>query len=236
MSAVINGGKVMKPYIVREIRDPEGRIVYRGAPTELRRVLSPKTSEQMREMMGLVVQEDGTGTQARIKGFLVGGKTGTAQKVEVGTGRYSPSKRVSSFIGFLPLQDPELLILVVVDEPKGQVYGGVVAAPAFNQIAVKTAYHLGIPPTEPVARAEARREKEAPRGAVPITRVSTSPAESAMVMPDLRGLSMGRVVDVMGRYSVKLNLVGTGVARLQSPAPGQILAPGAECTVNFGGQ
>ena len=236
MSAVVNGGKVMKPYIVREIRDPEGRIVYRGAPTELRRVLSPKTSEQLREMMGLVVQEDGTGTQARIKGFLVGGKTGTAQKVEVGTGRYSPNKRVSSFIGFLPLQDPELLILVVVDEPKGQVYGGVVAAPAFNQIAVKTAYHLGIPPTEPVARAEARREKEAPRRAVAITRVSTSPAESAMVMPDLRGLSMGRVVDVMGRYSVKLNLVGTGVARLQSPAPGQILAPGAECTVNFGGQ
>jgi hypothetical protein len=235
MSAVVNGGKVMRPFIVREILDPEGKVVYRGEPKELRRVLSPKTSAQMREMMGLVVQEDGTGTQARIKGFLVGGKTGTAQKVEVGTGRYSPSKRVSSFIGFLPLQDPELMILVVIDEPKGQVYGGVVAAPAFNQIAVTTAYYLGIPPTEPVARAVARREKEAPRGAgVALTRVSTSPAESAMVMPDLRGLSMGRVVDVMGRYSVKLHLAGTGVARLQTPAPGQLLVPGAECTVNFG--
>ncbi len=236
MSAVVNGGKVMKPYIVREIRDPEGKIVYRGTPTELRRVLSPKTSEQMRQMMGRVVQEDGTGTQARIKGFLVGGKTGTAQKVEPGTGRYSPTKRVSSFIGFLPLQDPELMILVVVDEPKGQVYGGVVAAPAFNQIAVKTAYYLGIPPTEPVARAAAPQAKEAVRrGSVAITRVSTSPAESAMVMPDLRGLSMGRVVDVMGRYPVKLNLVGTGVVRLQTPAPGQILVPGGECTVTFGG-
>jgi hypothetical protein len=113
----------------------------------------------------------------------------------------------------------------------------VVAAPAFNQIAVKTAYYLGIPPTEPVARAVARREKEAPGGAgVALTRVSTSPAESAMVMPDLRGLSMGRVVDVMGRYSVKLHLAGTGVARLQTPAPGQLLVPGAECTVNFRGQ
>lgn len=237
MSAVVNGGKVMRPYIVREILDPEGKVVYRGEPKELRRVLSPKTSEQMREMMGLVVQEDGTGTQARIKGFLVGGKTGTAQKVEVGTGKYSPNKRVSSFIGFLPLQDPELMILVVIDEPKGKVYGGVVAAPAFNQIAVKTAYYLGIPPTEPIARAVARREKEAPGGAgVALTRVSTSPAESAMVMPDLRGLSMGRVVDVMGRYSVKLRLDGTGVARLQTPAPGQLLVPGTECTVNFGGQ
>jgi cell division protein FtsI (penicillin-binding protein 3) len=237
MSAVVNGGKVMRPYIVREILDPEGKVVYRGEPKELRRVLSPKTSEQMREMMGLVVQEDGTGTQARIKGFLVGGKTGTAQKVEAGTGRYSPDKRVSSFIGFLPLQDPDLMILVIIDEPKGQVYGGVVAAPAFNQIAVKTAYYLGIPPTEPVARAVARQEKAAPRGSgIALTRVSTSPAENAMVMPDLRGLSMGRVVDVMGRYSVKLNLVGTGVARLQAPAPGQYMVPGTECTVNFGGQ
>jgi len=70
---------------------------------------------------------------------------------------------------------------------------------------------------------------------VPLTRVSTSPAESAMVMPDLRGLSMGRAVDVMGRHSVKLNLVGSGVARQQTPAPGQLLVPGTECTVTFGG-
>jgi cell division protein FtsI (penicillin-binding protein 3) len=236
MSSVVNGGKVMKPYIVREIRDPEGKVVYRGEPKELRRVLSPKTSEQMREMMGRVVQEDGTGTQARIKGFLVGGKTGTAQKVEFGTGKYSPNKRVSSFIGFLPLQDPELMILVVIDEPKGQVYGGVVAAPAFNQIAVKTAYYLGIPPTEPVTRAVAQKEKETLKsGGVRLTRVSTEASESAMVMPDLRGLSMGRVVDVMGRYSVKLDLVGTGVARQQVPGAGRLLVPGAECTVTFGG-
>jgi len=95
----------------------------------------------MREILGKVVEEDGTGTQARIKGFLVGGKTGTAQKVEPGSGRYSATKRTASFIGFLPLNDPKLLILVVIDEPRGQVYGGVVAAPAFNQIAVKTAYY-----------------------------------------------------------------------------------------------
>jgi len=235
LSAVVNGGKVMKPYIVKEIRDPEGKVVYRGEPKELRRVISPSTSEQMRQMMGLVVQEDGTGTQARIKGFLVGGKTGTAQKVEVGTGKYSANKRISSFIGFLPLQDPELMILVVIDEPKGAVYGGVVAAPAFNQIAVKTAYYLGISPTEPIANAVARKAPTNAAG-VPITRVSTASMDGAMVMPDLRGLSMGRVVDVMGRYSVKLDLAGTGVARHQSPAPGHLLAPGTECSVIFGGK
>jgi len=232
MSAAVNGGKVMKPYVVREVLDPEGKSVFRGEPTELRRVLSPKTSATMREILGKVVQEDGTGTQARIKGFLVGGKTGTSQKVEEGTGKYSSTKRVASFIGFLPLHDPELLILVVIDEPRGQVYGGVVAAPAFNQIAVKTAYYLGIPPTEAVASAPSRTPALSP-GGVQATPVSTARAESSTVMPDLIGLSMGRVVDVMGRYSVRLSLSGSGVARSQTPLPGAVLVPGTEVTVAF---
>jgi cell division protein FtsI (penicillin-binding protein 3) len=235
MASVVNGGKMMKPYLVKEITDPEGRVVYRGEPKVLRRTISPKTSAQMREILGNVVQDDGTGTQARIKGFLVGGKTGTAQKVEVGTGRYSPDKRVASFVGFLPLDDPEFLILVVIDEPKGEVYGGVVAAPAFNQIAVKTAYYLGLTPTEPVGQdtATAAREETGTPG-VRMTRVAMGPGESSLVMPDLRGLSMGRVVDLMDRYSVRLKLVGTGLARAQSPRPGGILVPGAACTVTFG--
>jgi cell division protein FtsI (penicillin-binding protein 3) len=231
MAAVVNGGKVMKPYLVREVRDPEGKTVFRGEPRELRRVLSPKTSAQMREILGKVVEEDGTGTQARIKGFLVGGKTGTAQKVEPGSGRYSATKRTASFIGFLPLNDPKLLILVVIDEPRGQVYGGVVAAPAFNQIAVKTAYYLGIPPTETAALAAAR--PSGPSTPSRVTPVSTARTTGAMVMPDLSGLSMGRVVDIMGGYSVRLSLSGSGVARSQTPAPGAVLAPGAECSVTF---
>jgi cell division protein FtsI (penicillin-binding protein 3) len=231
IAAVVNGGKVMKPYLVREIRDPEGKTVFRGEPRELRRVLSPKTSAQMREILGKVVEEDGTGTQARIKGFLVGGKTGTAQKVEPGSGRYSPTKRTASFIGFLPLNDPKLLILVVIDEPRGQVYGGVVAAPAFNQIAVKTAYYLGIQPTETAVLAAAR--PSGPSTPSRITRVSTARTAGAMVMPDLSGLSMGRVVDIMGGYSVKLSLAGSGVARAQTPDPGAVLVPGTECSVTF---
>ncbi|MGE5663335.1 MAG: penicillin-binding protein [Deltaproteobacteria bacterium] len=233
MAAMVNGGKIMKPYLVREIRGPEGKVVVRGEPRELRRVISPKTSSRIREILGKVVQEDGTGTQARIKGFIVGGKTGTAQKVEIGTGRYSPTKRIASFIGFLPLQDPELLILVIIDEPKGQVYGGVVAAPAFNQIAVKTAYYLGIPPTETVVGGAVARDDARASGKVRLA--SARAPEGPLVMPDLRGLSMGRVVDVMGRYSVKLSLEGTGVARRQSPEAGALLLPGAECVIAFSG-
>jgi cell division protein FtsI (penicillin-binding protein 3) len=235
MASVINGGRIMKPWLVREVRNPDGRIVFRGEPKELRRVISPKTSEQMREMMSSVVEEDGTGTSARIKGFRVGGKTGTAQKVEIGTGRYSPTKRTSSFIGFLPLEDPQLLILVVLDEPKGQVYGGTVAAPAFNQIAVKTAYYLGIRPTQPIE--SVAKADGSPKGSpVKLRPVSTVQSASAMVMPDLRGLSMGRVVDIMGRYSVRLALSGSGIAQKQSPEPGALLMPGTECSIAFGGR
>jgi cell division protein FtsI (penicillin-binding protein 3) len=233
MAAVINGGRMMKPYIVREILDSEGRVVFRGRPTNLRRVVSPANSALLRDMMGEVVQADGTGRRARIEGFHVGGKTGTAQKVEPGTGRYSPDKRVASFIGFLPLQDPELIILVTVDEPKGEVYGGVVAAPVFNRIAVKTAYYLGLAPTEAASGAVARTRDAAPRKA-PVMKVSMGRADGAAVMPDLAGLSMGRVVEIMGQYPVKLTLSGSGVARTQIPAPGTVLVPGAECTVIFG--
>lgn len=237
MASVINGGKMMKPYLVKEITDPEGRVVYRGEPKELRRTISPRTSAQMREILGTVVQEDGTGTQARIKGFLVGGKTGTAQKVETGTGRYSADKRIASFVGFLPLEDPELLILVIIDEPKGEVYGGVVAAPAFNQIAVKTAFYLGILPSEPAGGNTPRAMAAAARPeGVRMTRVAMGAGGDVMVMPDLRGLSMGRVVDLMGRHSVRLRLAGTGLARIQSPPPGAILVPGTECTVTFGAE
>jgi len=240
VSAVINGGKMMKPYIVREIRDPEGNTVYRGKPQELRRVLSPKTSEQMREILGSVVQEDGTGTQARVKGFLVGGKTGTAQKVEPGKKGYSPDKMIASFIGFMPLQDPELIILVVIDEPRDSVYGGVVAAPVFNQIALKTAYYLGIQPTEPIIAAksgktEKANSREAPFSpvSVPVTTISTAASAGPMIMPDLTGLSMGRVIDVMNRYPVQVSMTGSGIARSQTPAPGAILSPGAKCSVQF---
>lgn len=238
MASVVNGGRMMKPFIVREIVDPQGRIVYRGQPRELRRTLSPKTSAQMRELLGKAVEEDGTGAQARIQGFLVGGKTGTAQKVEEGTGRYSPTKRVSSFIGFLPLQDPELLILVVIDEPRGEVYGGVVAAPAFNRIAVKTAYYLGITPTESIRTAVAKAEMPGNTGPGPErgrrTPVALKGRDAALLMPDLAGLSMGRVVDLMGRFSVNLRMEGSGVANTQRPPPGAVLVPGAECIVTFG--
>jgi len=102
---------------------------------------------------------------------------------------------------------------------------------------LKTAYYLGITPTEQVGGdvAKAIREETGPYG-IRMSRVAMGPGGGALVMPDLQGISMGRVVDLMGRYSVKIRLVGTGLARVQSPAPGAILVPGTEVTVTFGAE
>ena len=126
----------------------------------------------------------------------------------------------------------------MIDEPRGEVYGGVVAAPAFNRIAVKTAYYLGISPTESIRTAVAKAEAPGDRAPGPgngrRTPVALKGRDAALLMPDLAGLSMGRVVDLMGRFSVNLRLEGSGVAKVQTPRPGAVLVPGTECTVTFG--
>lgn len=244
MGAVVNGGHLMKPRLVKEVRDASGQVVWRPETKELRRVLSPKTSEQVRRMMGLVTQEGGTAIGARINGFDVGGKTGTAQKVENGV--YHATKRVASFIGFFPIDDPELLILVVVDEPKGQTYGGLVAAPAFRNIGSKTAYYMNLSPSSRTASsgvASPPQSVAAPtksvhgstRPSVPVAQVATSSAPGTVAMPDLTGLSMGRVVDILSVFPAKLALSGSGVAVSQSPPPGVAVESGTTVRVVFGG-
>ena len=132
VSSAINGGKLLKPFVVKRIEDERGRIVLERKPQVVRRVISPRTSSLIREMMVQVV-ERGTGVRAKIKGYRVGGKTGTAQKYVPGKG-YNSGKYVASFIGFLPAQKPKFLLLIVVDEPQGGHYGGEIAAPCFRRV------------------------------------------------------------------------------------------------------
>jgi cell division protein FtsI (penicillin-binding protein 3) len=130
---VANGGVLVKPRIVKEVRDPSGRTVREFRPQRVRRVLSETTAEALTEILVAVVEE-GTGQEARIPGVSVAGKTGTAQRVNPETGKYDPDKHVSSFVGFLPAEDPQLVAVVVVDRPRGVGYGGHVAAPCFRRI------------------------------------------------------------------------------------------------------
>jgi cell division protein FtsI (penicillin-binding protein 3) len=144
-SAIANDGLLMKPMLVKAITDRSGRTVKRFSPEPVRRVIASHTAATVRRILKTVITEGGTGVNAALEGYTVCGKTGTAQKID-DTGSYAKGRYLSSFIGFAPADHPELAILVIVDEPTIQSYGGIVAAPAFRQIALETLTYLNIPP------------------------------------------------------------------------------------------
>jgi cell division protein FtsI (penicillin-binding protein 3) len=145
VSAVANDGILMKPYIVKAITDKNGEIVEKFDPQPVRRAVSSETARIVSKMMEKVTEDGGTGTKAAIPGYRVAGKTGTAQKIDE-NGTYARSKYVSSFVGFVPAENPEAAILVMVDEPQKAHYGGIVAAPVFRKIALQTLHFMNIPP------------------------------------------------------------------------------------------
>ena len=144
-SAIANDGMLMKPMLVKTITDRNGRVVKRFTPQPVRRVVSSHSAATVRRILKTVITEGGTGVNAALDGYSVCGKTGTAQKID-DSGTYAKGRYLSSFVGFAPADRPELAILVLVDEPKVQTYGGIVAAPAFRQIALETLSYLNIQP------------------------------------------------------------------------------------------
>ena len=141
MNAIANDGMIMKPYVTKEIVNGKGEAISTTIPEVNRRVIDRSTAQIVKEMLIRVV-EYGTGKRAKVDGYLIAGKTGTAQKADKGT--YSQEKSVSSFVGFLPAEDPKLSIIVLIDEPKGEDSGGKVAAPVFKAIAEKAMQHIEI--------------------------------------------------------------------------------------------
>lgn len=147
-AALGNDGRLMRPYVVREILDAQGNTVERRGPQEIGLAVSPETARQVTQMLKAVVSQEGTGAQAAIEGFEVAGKTGTAQKADLRHGGYMRGRYMASFVGFVPANDPRLCLLVVMDEPQGNIYGGQVAAPTFREIARDALGVLGVYPGE----------------------------------------------------------------------------------------
>jgi cell division protein FtsI (penicillin-binding protein 3) len=145
VGAIANDGVLMRPYVVQAITDNNGRLIKSTQPQAVRRAISPRTARAIKKILQTVIQEGGTGTNAAIEGFTVAGKTGTAQKTDE-KGTYAKGKYIASFVGFTPVENPELAILVVANEPRKSHYGGVVAAPAFKKIALETLSYLNITP------------------------------------------------------------------------------------------
>lgn len=142
-SAIANGGMLMKPYLVKAVIDESGQVVKEFKPVIRQRAISAKTAATMCMILQTVTEKGGTGVSAAIQGYTVGGKTGTAHKAE--NGSYG-SKYIASFVGFAPVENPAVVVLVMVDEPSTAYYAATVAAPAFNKIMQKTLYYMHVAP------------------------------------------------------------------------------------------
>lgn len=236
LSSIANGGNLMRPYLVEQILDDDGTVVQKFEPQIVRRVISPETALKVTKMMETVTGDGGTGTKAALDGFRVAGKTGTAQKVDPVTHSYSPSKRIGSFVGFVPADKPKLTIAVIIDEPQGIKYGGVVAAPAFREIAQNSLAYLKIQPNQPTTAAakpaEANASPAAAGESLSDWDVQDIPAEGEL-MPNFKGMSMRRVLKVMEKRSINIRLLGSGRAAEQSPPPGHKIRGVDEVWIKF---
>lgn len=201
VSAVVNGGDLLIPRTVKELIDDNGNTIVKFEKEIKRKVISKKTSETMRGMMEGVV-DGGTGRNAYIPGYKIGGKTGTAEKI-VG-GSYAPGKYIGSFIGVAPLDDPKIVLLVVVDDPEGLYNGGLVAAPIGKEILEQTLPYLEVP-----------RELEEDR----------SKGEELILVPDVTNKSIAEAGPILYNLGLKhttdySNLSDNSIILGQNPLPG----------------
>jgi cell division protein FtsI/penicillin-binding protein 2 len=149
-AAIANGGLLMRPRIVHALGDPDGNVLYRYPPEVERRAISARTARTLMRYLRAVVARGTGNPTARVAGYTTAGKTGTAQVVE--NGRYEPGEYVASFVGMVPAQRPRYVILVKVDRPRGAIYGSVVAAPVFAELARIAMLHAGVMPAAPPPR------------------------------------------------------------------------------------
>ncbi len=240
--AIANGGVLMRPSLVREIRDPFGRLVRRFDPTPVRRIISEEVSAAVRSVLEEVVR-DGTGTLAGMARFAVAGKTGTARLAV--NGRYAPGRHRASFVGFAPADDPRIVILTRLEDPQGGAYyGGAIAAPT-SQATLKAALAsdgVQVDPRLVVSGARPRpwsggHAAGTPEGAVILASSGTGAAGSAngtgasrrgvVALPDLAGLSARAAAARLHALGFRVEWRGRGRVEGQSPAPGSEVSRGA---------
>ncbi|MFH2013075.1 MAG: penicillin-binding protein [Pseudomonadota bacterium] len=240
LSAIANNGYLMKPYLVKQIISPEGKIIKESKPQIVRKVISEKTARQVVSFMKATVLQGGTATKAFIDGYEVAGKTGTAQKPNLISGGYSKGKYVSLFMGFTPADDPSIAILVLVDEPRGIYYGGEVAAPVFKKVAEETMHYMGILPANIVVQNNITPPKVFSKPKEPEslgkdtnTEEDVTDKPEKCIMPDFTGMSIRQILRIINNYNVDIRIIGSGRAIEQSLKPGSIINGGEKCLIKF---
>ena len=234
MAAIANGGTLMHPYIVREIRNPDGSIYEERAPREIRRVLEPTVD---RTLIGLLEQvvASGGGKKAGVKGYRIAGKTGTAQKIRRETAGYLEGRYIASFCGFAPVEDPIFTVLVMIDDPRGgDFYGGQIAAPVASRIFTQLLRYAHVEPSSNTF-AETAGETEKGRSDDEERRMeaAATPPEGKAVVPDFTGLSLREAARLAELRGLTFESEGTGAAVSQSLSVNDIVDQGERVKVYF---
>jgi cell division protein FtsI (penicillin-binding protein 3) len=232
MSAIANQGVLMRPHVVKAVTDQQGRVVKEFPPQVVRRVMSVDAAQKATQVLENVVGDRGTAKQAAIVGYKVAGKTGTSQKVDPRTKTYSRRAHMGVFVGFVPSDDPRLAMLVVVDEPQGAYYGGIVAAPVFRQVGEWTLNHLRVNPQ--VRTAETVPAKDRKEDKEPTLKFTSIPAEIEVgLLPDFRVQTIRDVLKEGTSLGIKVVVQGSGLAVGQTPEPGSPLDRITQVKVDF---
>ncbi len=252
MNVIASGGYRVRPFVVERMIDADGYLLSITLP-EKARIVSPQTAAAVSEAFEGVIM-NGTGRDAALEGYRAAGKTGTAQKIV--NGRYSETDYLTSFIGYAPLPEPRITVLVQIDSPRsGDIYGGKVAAPVFRKIAQEVLLYLRVPPDmnlplpkpNPGQLAAASKDfapNATPIAPLPALEQDISPAEpndaiivrlpgQSVVLPDFYGMSKRNVLARCHELGIFMQPTGSGVAVLQSPAPGKEMSVGETCKVTF---
>ena len=227
--AIANGGTLMQPRLVRSTFDADGQEARRFEAKALRQVISPTTARTLTNLMTGVV-ESGTGHFAAIPGYAVAGKTGTAQKLDPSTKRYSHAPGVLSFVGFAPADEPRFVMLVALDEPRNEKWGSEAAAPIFSAIGREILRYLEVPPRDVQPVQIVTGPPAEPLAPPRMRLVSTAEArepDGTRRMPDLGGKTLRQALETLEPLRIDVRLAGQGRVVRQLPAAGDPLEPGA---------
>jgi cell division protein FtsI (penicillin-binding protein 3) len=236
MSAIANGGRLMQPMLVRRMSDGHGATIEENKPRVRRQVVPRRVAKLVGQMLTAVTEPGGTAIEAAVNGYLVAGKTGTAQKADYVHGGYAKDKWLASFIGFAPADRPSVVISVVIDEPVIAHYGGTVAGPVFRRIAEVTLRHMGIAPEGRQAVLAKKKEQQ-----IAVAEAEPAPEEEAVekgesAVPNVRSLPLRQAVIALHAESLVAHVQGSGIVVAQDPAPGKAVSHGSVVRLQLEGR
>ena len=228
--ALANKGHMMKPFLVKEIDNPDGSVYEKTEPKEVGQPISENTAQTISKILSEEINSGG-GQSAKVDGYTFCGKTGTAQRINHGRAGYAEGQYIASFMGFGPLEDPQYVVLIVVDNPSGVFYGAQVAAPVFKDMMTEIVHYKGMRPSQPIERQLAQLPKEAPEKQYVIPAVQHN--SDGILIPSFMGWDTREVNDWLDSANLGFVPNGTGRAVHQDPPAGMYAAPGSNVKVTF---